>query len=177
MYRILACLILDLLLVSLVQAQPAMSIEARLTGLEDRESIRTLLHSYGRYVDERNWQAFSELFAVDSGTWDGGMGIAAGRAAIIEMMESTIGSDNNIGANGQGVSNLHLISNEFIEVQGDTATALSKWVFVMTAEEGGPDVVFVGHYDDQLVKENGHWKFLYRKVSGDIMQNLELDGL
>src|SRR5690606_669060 len=150
----------------------ALTLEQRLTRLEDIESIRTLLHSYGRYVDERNWQAFSELFSANNGTWNGGMGIAEGRPAIIEMMASTMPADN-VGANGQGMDNLHLLGNEFIAVNGNTGTALSKWVFVMTAPEGGPDMVYVGHYEDELVKESGAWKFSYRTVSGDIMQSLD----
>lgn len=158
------------------QAQSTPTMEQRLTRLEDIEAIRTLLHSYGRYVDERNWPAFSQLFSSDGGTWNGGMGIAEGRAAIIHMMESTMGSDNT-AANGVGVSNLHLISNEFITVDGNTGTALSKWVFVMTAESGGPDPVFVGHYEDELIKENGVWLFKYRTVFSDIMQTLNLPGL
>lgn len=158
---------------SLGFAQSSLTLEQRLTRLEDIEAIRTLLHSYGRYVDERNWQAFSELYSENNGTWNGGMGIAEGRQAIINMMESSMG-DENIGTNGEGISNLHLISNEFIEVNGATGTALSKWVFVMTAEEGGPELVYVGHYDDQLIKEHGAWKFKYRTVSGDIMGSMNL---
>ena len=158
----------------IVQAQPASSVEERLTRLEDINAVRTLLHSYGRYVDDRNWQAFSELFAEDDGTWDGGMGVAAGRDSIIEMMSATMPADN-VGAGGQGRSNLHLLGNEFITVKGNTGSAVSKWVFVMTAETGGPEMVYVGTYTDELVKEGDDWKFQKRTVTGDIMQALQLD--
>lgn len=157
-----------------VSAQ-TLTLEERLTRLEDVEAIRTLITSYGRYVDERNWEAFIELFAEDNGTWNGGMGIAEGRDAIYEMMESSMGRENT-GATGSGHSNLHLVSNEFIDVEGETATALSKWVFVMTSEEGDPDVAFVGHYQDDLVKEDGTWRFQYRQVFSDIMSpNVNLE--
>ncbi len=36
------------------------------------------------------------------------------------------------------------------------------------AANGGPDVVYVGHYNDELVRENSVWKFKLRTVSGDI---------
>ena len=157
-----------------VHAQPASTVEERLTRLEDINAVRTLLHSYGRFVDDRNWSAFSELFAENGGTWNGGMGVAEGRESIIEMMSSTMPADN-VGAGGQGMSNLHLLGNEFITVDGDTGSAVSKWVFVMTAEEGGPDMVYVGTYTDELVKEAGAWKFHNRTVTGDIMQELQLD--
>lgn len=145
------------------------SLEARVQVLEDREAIRSLLLDYGRHLDNRDWQAFAALFAADGGTWNGGMGVARGRQDIVDMMVGTIGNDNQ-GTGGSGLSNLHLLGNEFIDVEGDNATALSKWVFIMTAATGGPDVVFVGHYADTLIRENGVWRFRERVVHGDIMR-------
>lgn len=152
------------------------SLETRLQVLEDKEAIRVLLLDYGRLLDNREWVAFSELFAKNGGTWNGGMGIATGRDEIVKMMTSTIGGDNSNAA-GNGLSNVHLLGNEIISVQGDTATSLSKWVFVMTAETGGPDFVFVGRYEDTLVRENGEWKFQQRVVHGDISKPVNLPGL
>lgn len=152
------------------------SLEQRVRVLEDRESIRTLLLDYGRHLDNRDWESFATLFARDGGTWDGGMGVARGREDILRMMVDTIGSGNS-GANGQGLDNLHVLGNEVIAVDGDTATAVSKWIFVMTAPEGGPDVVLVGRYEDQLVREDGQWKFRLRKVGSDIARPLNLPGL
>jgi hypothetical protein len=160
-------LVLSLLLPTTAMSADEASVEARLHVLEAREEIRTLLFSYGRHVDDRNWEAFADLFATDGGTWNGGMGIARGRAEIIQMMSSTIGTTPNVGASGSGLSNVHLLGNEIIAVDGDTATSLSKWVFVMTAANG-PDVVYVGRYEDEFVRENGAWKFKLRTVTGDI---------
>jgi hypothetical protein len=143
------------------------SLEARLHVLEAKEEIRNLLFSYGRHVDDRNWEAFADLFATDGGTWNGGMGIARGRDEIIQMMTSTIGTGANVSPNGAGLSNVHLLGNEIITVDGDAGTSLSKWVFVMTADNG-PDVVYVGRYTDEFVRENGAWKFKLRTVTGDI---------
>lgn len=170
------------LALALLFATPALtaaeaSIEARLHVLEAKEAIRALLFNYGRYVDDRNWEAFAELFAEDGGTWNGGMGIARGRNEIIDMMTSTLGIAANVGANGSGMSNLHLMGNEIISVDGDTATSLSKWVFVMTAEDNGPDVVFIGRYEDEFVRENGDWKFRLRTVTSDIARPVALPGL
>ena len=153
------------------------NLEQRLIVLEDKEAIRTLLLNYGRYVDARDWDNFVTLFATDGGTWNGGMGIAKGHSEIKNMMVNSIGTGNNIGKNGSGMSNLHLYSNEVIEVTGNTATALSKWVFMMTAESGGPDPVFIGHYVDALIKVNGVWKFQERVVHGDITRPTSLNGL
>lgn len=162
-----------LLVIGLLLNFPAMADEndfaKRLQILEDKEAIRTLLLNYGRYLDNRDWQAFSELFAPERGTWDGGMGVAHNPAEIRDMMISTIGIDNT-GSGSSSLSNLHFLGNEFISVEGDTANALSKWVFIMTAAAGGPEAVFVGHYEDELVKLGTHWKFSRRTVHGDIMR-------
>lgn len=152
------------------------ALEARLQVLEDKEEIRALLFNYGRLLDDRDWTAFSELFAANAGTWNGGMGIATGRDEILKMMTSTIGTDNSNAA-GNGLSNVHLLGNEIITVDGDAATSISKWVFVMTAEQGGPDFVFVGRYQDRFVRENGAWKFQERVVHGDISKQVVLPGL
>lgn len=160
-----ALLALSLLFPATLSAADA-SVEERLHVLEAKEAIRALLFSYGRYVDDRNWEAFADLFAADGGTWDGGMGVARGRDEIIAMMSSSIGTQPNAGAGG-GLSNVHLLGNEIITVDGDTGTSLSKWVFVMTADNG-PDVVYVGRYEDEFVRENGTWKFKLRTVTGDI---------
>ncbi|MES2606816.1 MAG: nuclear transport factor 2 family protein [Pseudomonadota bacterium] len=152
------------------------SIEQRLQVLEDKEAIRTLIFNYGRFVDDRDWDNFANLFASNGGTWNGGMGIAKGREAIHKMMTDTMGGDN-ANAAGNGLSNVHLLGNEIINVTGDTAAAISKWVFVMTAEAGGPDFVFVGRYEDTFVRENGDWKFQQRIVHGDISKQVNLPGL
>jgi hypothetical protein len=171
-----ALLVLSLFAPITLQAAEA-SLEERLQVLEAKEAIRALLFNYGRHVDDRNWEAFADLFADDGGTWNGGMGIARGHDEIVQMMSSTIGNANNVGASGDGLSNVHLLGNEIITVDGDTATSLSKWVFVMTAADNGPDVVFVGRYNDEFIRENGEWKFKLRTVTSDIARPVELPGL
>lgn len=139
-------------------------VSNRLQRLEDREEIRTLLIKYGRTLDARDFKAFSKLFARD-GEWNGGMGAARGPAAIQKLMEDTIGSNSG---GGFGPRNFHLFDNEVIEVHGDRATAHSKWTFVMQGEDNRPQWVYLGHYNDILVREGGRWKFLQRKVTGAI---------
>ena len=139
-------------------------LEARLQVLEDREAIRELLLEYGRTLDDRDFAAFSDLFARDIGEWDGGMGVAKGPAAIQKMMEDTIGKNTG----GMASPNYHVFSNEVITVEGDTATAVSKWSFVVQGEDNRPEWVYLGNYHDKLVREDGRWKFLQRRVTGAI---------
>jgi hypothetical protein len=138
------------------------TLESRVKELEDREEIRQLLMDYGRFLDRRDFRAFSELFAETDGEWIGGMGRAKGSKAIRELMESTIGKDTSM------TQSCHLFTNETIQVNGDQATAVTKWVFVVPGESNRPQLFFLGHYEDSMVRENGRWKFLRRVVRADI---------
>ncbi|HSW38492.1 MAG TPA: nuclear transport factor 2 family protein [Acidobacteriota bacterium] len=139
-------------------------LETRLQVLEDREELRLLLKNYGLFLDKRNFAAFAALFSEKEGEWIGGMGKAKGSAAIQKLMEDTIGT-------GDGkffMPNYHLFANEMIKVNGDKAEAVSKWLFVVRGEDGGPQPVYLGRYEDSFIRENGAWKFLRRVVSGEI---------
>lgn len=169
LWRISAALLC--LTLFLPQANPAragepdepVAIQARLQRLEDLESIRQLLVDYGRTLDGRDFVAYAALFAED-GEWIGGFGRIQGRAAIKAEMEKRLG----VAPQTPGKSNHHLLMNESIEVTGDMARAVSKWVFVVTGEENRPGLVYLGHYEDDLVRASGGWKFKRRKVYGDI---------
>lgn len=145
-------------------AQGAASVERRLQLLEDREEIRQLLLDYGLYLDKGDFASFANLFAAKEGEWIGGLGKAKGVEGIRKLMEDTIGRGAKDGAN----PSCHLFTNESIQVQGDRATALTKWVFVVQSASKQPQPVYVGHYEDKLVRERGKWKFLTRTVYGDI---------
>ena len=138
------------------------ALESRVQVLEDREEIRQLLMDYGRFLDQRDFGAFSGLFAKTEGEWIGGMGRAKGSQAIRELMESTIGKDTSI------MQSCHLFTNETIHINGDQATALTKWIFVVPGESNRPQLVFLGHYEDSMIRENGRWRFLRRVVRADI---------
>jgi 3-phenylpropionate/cinnamic acid dioxygenase small subunit len=140
------------------------TLETRLKALEDRDEIRSLLIEYGRALDEKDFGAFASLFAKTEGEWIGGLGRAKGEAAIRELMESTIGRNAAAGP----PTSFHVLSNESIDVDGDRATAVTKWVFVRQNAARNPEWVFLGHYDDTFIRENGRWRFLRREAFTDI---------
>ena len=141
-------------------ADDTRALAARVQRLEDTAAIQTLLLDYGRDLDARDFKAYSELFAKD-GVWTGGFGTVQGTAAIQAFMEKAMP-----GANTS--HNYHLLSNFVIDVHGDTATAWSRWQFVSPGPDGKPAVAQAGRYDDELVREDGHWKFKRRVASNDI---------
>ena len=141
------------------RATDAASLAARLQKFEDKEEIQNLLLDYGRHLDSRDFGAYSRLFAKD-GEWSGGLGSVSGPANIQAFMEKSIGTGPNKG------KNYHLLSNFVITVNGDTATAWSRWAFVVPGERGAV-ISQAGRYDDTLVREDGRWKFKRRAASND----------
>jgi hypothetical protein len=140
------------------------TLETRLQRLQDREEIGLLLTDYGRFLDRRDFAAFSQLFAEKEGEWIGGMGRAKTPQAIRKLMEDTIGKDTNKISS----PNYHLFTKERIFVNGDQAQAPCRWIFVVQGQSGQPQPFYLGHYEDTLIRENGRWKFLRRIVYGDI---------
>jgi hypothetical protein len=58
------------------------------------------------------------------------------------------------------------MSNFKIDVNGDTATATSRWTFVSAAR--GPGIQVAGRYEDRLAREDGVWKFKSRQAFNDV---------
>lgn len=158
----MAFLIAIATLMPLQAARPAQadSTAARLQRFEDKDEIQQLLLDYGRHLDSRDFAAYGRLFAKD-GEWVGGFGTASGGPAAIQaFMEKSMGTAPN------AAKNYHLLSNFVITVSGDTATAWSRWAFVVPGERGA-SIAQAGRYDDTLVRENGRWKFKRRVASND----------
>lgn len=144
-------------------AEDLESLAARVQVLEDREEIRALILAYGQAHDHRDYRMFASLFATD-GEWIGGLGSAKGPAAIFELMDSTIG--HNPLPEGSGT--IHVMSNFQIEIDGDRASSTTKWLYLTPGDDDSPKTTFLGHYDDEFIRENGQWKFLRRQSVSDI---------
>jgi uncharacterized protein (TIGR02246 family) len=142
------------------RAQSKGDVEARIQHLEDMQEIQTLLLNYGRTLDARDFRAYSLLFARD-GVWSGGMGTVQGHRRIQAFMEKAIPGPNT-------AHNYHILSNFSIEVNGDTATAWSRWTFMVPGPNNTAVAAQSGRYDDTLVREDGRWRFKKRVASNDI---------
>ena len=149
------------LLAATAMAQTGGSLAAKVQLLADKEEIRTVLVNYGRTLDAHDFAAYSHLFAKD-GEWIGGFGSVNGPAAIEAFMIK------NIGAPGKPNGTYHVLTNFVIDVLGDSATAWSRWAYVVPGADGKPSIAQGGHYEDKLTRENGQWKFQRREAFTDI---------
>ena len=69
----------------------------------------------------------------------------------------------------------HQIINHVIDIDGDTATTIAYW-FALTNKTPQNDVqtFYFGHYEDELVKEDGRWLFTKRTVYNESRNNRKL---
>ena len=134
--------------------------ERRLRVLEAKEEIRNLLQEYRRTLDVRDMRAFSELYAQD-GTWTGASGTATGPDAIHDMLVAVLPDNPPAPAS----TLWHWITDPAIVVDGDRATAESFWMHIRRGEGDAPLLPTLGHYQDDLVCENGRWRFQLRRVT------------
>jgi hypothetical protein len=155
-----------------VAAEKQSSLAARIQVLEDREEVRGLLKDYGRFLDQRDFASFSQLFAEKEGEWVGGFGKAKSALAIRKLMEDTLGNP----ADKKAPPNYHLFLNDIIHINGNQADATTKWMFMVQGEKGGPQPFYLGHYEDTFIRENGRWKFLKRIVHTDMPTDTALSG-
>jgi hypothetical protein len=141
------------------------SVESRLQLLEDKDAIRDLLTDYGRLLDSSDWVGYSQLFAR-KGTWTGSFGTATGPDEILAMLRKSMGALP--AYDPDKVRSLHLLTNYIVHVDGDRATATSRWTNFGRTDDNKLTPRLAGHYEDVLVREDGHWKFLSRLAPRDI---------
>ena len=116
-------------------------------------------------LDARDFAAFGQLFARDGEFVAGAGTIARGPSAVGALLEKLIGT-NFPDSKGR---NFHLYFNETIDVQGDRATGISKGGFVMASEANNRvEFLQLATYVDELVREDGRWKFKKREIQGNI---------
>lgn len=145
------------------RAEGADTTDARTRKVEDVQAIQALLVHYGRELDKRDYKAYGALFAQD-GSWKGGMGTATGPDAIGKMVAA--GFERMDPALYE--KSFHSMTSFDVAVNGDTATAWSRWTWFVVGADGRPRPERAGHYEDTLVRERGEWKFKTRQAFTEI---------
>ena len=63
---------------------------------------------------------------------------------------------------------MHIVSSPRIELDGDRATSEVMWTVVGRDADGKVAVTLNGRHADDLVREDGHWRFQKRRGLLDI---------
>jgi ketosteroid isomerase-like protein len=144
------------------------SIEARLQALQDESEIRKLLDDYMGLLESRDWDNYVNLFAKDA-ELDIVEGVLKGRDAIRTRMANASERMANARRGQPQRQRADLLSNIYVNVEGDTATARSRFTFLGEGEDGRFSVTGSGVYLDTLTREDGEWKIKRRSVQWDLL--------
>jgi hypothetical protein len=139
------------------------TLEERLQRLGDREAIRALLLEYGRYLDTRDFEPLSRLFADDA-EFVLAFDTVQGPDGVLKAMNDMLGIHLPLHPG----KDFHVFSNPIIELDGDRATARSFWMYITPDGRGWPRIALFGHYEDEIVRVDGRWKFKRRNAPLDI---------
>ena len=164
-----ALVLAALLTAALPQHAPAgpvvgAGMEQRLKRAEDELAIRRLLVDYAWTQDARDFAAYAALFARE-GEWINGGTVHKGPADIRKMLDGIYGTPVPGYVNRES---FHISTNIEISVDGDRATARSRHLLFMRGPDGRPRPMLAGQYRDDLIREDGVWKFL-RRVDTPLM--------
>jgi 3-phenylpropionate/cinnamic acid dioxygenase small subunit len=127
------------------------------SALEEKDAIREVLAEYCFRLDGGDYDGMAALFAED-GTWDTAFGKGTGRAGIAQLAR-----DIRARAGDNRPRGIHLVTNIVIALAGETATVRSNWTVVQNSASG-PKIGSGGGYADRTIKQDGVWRFAYRKI-------------
>ncbi|MDD3446726.1 MAG: nuclear transport factor 2 family protein [Zavarzinia sp.] len=123
----------------------------RLDALESQDAVRRLMADYMQACDDHRGRGVADLF-WDDGVWQGmshPVEIAEGRDAIADMFEA---------APKRLDFTVHYLTNEAIEVAGDTA--VGRWKLLEPCVlEGTHAIWMAGRYQNDFERRNGIWRF------------------
>jgi ketosteroid isomerase-like protein len=144
---------------------------------EDRALIQNMSNHYMVAVDAGDIEKVMETWA-DDGVLDWVGGVEHGKAEIRAAMSNFGGAAmmGQLPANAtERQRTRHQIINHVITVEGDLATSFAYW-FAMTnrTTHGQVELLYMGHYEDELARIDGQWKFKKRTVFNESRQNKSL---
>ena len=144
------------------------AILQRLQHAEDELAIRRLLIDYAWTQDARDFAAYAALFSRE-GEWINGSIVHKGPTDIRKMLDGIYGPPP---AGYVNRDSFHVSTNMQIDIKGDRATARSRHLLFTRGPDGRPKPTLAGQYRDDLIREDGAWKFL-RRVDTPLMPTPE----
>lgn len=167
--KLISALAVIPLMVMTACGQPSdAALETRVQAMEDELAIKRVITDYSAAIDARDYDGYVGLFTED-GIWANGATRREGHAEIREMLEGLFGEVDPDYVNR---ASFHFISNFEVNVDGDTASAKSRFIFFMRGEGGEPTPELSGQYHDKLVRLDGEWK-ISERVDHTVMPTSE----
>lgn len=165
---IAALALLPLMALSACNAAPDSALETRVQAMEDELAIKRVITDYSAAIDARDYDGYVGLFTQD-GIWANGATRREGHAEIREMLEGLFG---DVDPDYVNLASFHFISNFEVNVDGDNASAKSRFIFFMRGTSGEPTPELSGQYHDKLIRLDGEWK-ISERVDHTVMPTSE----
>lgn len=143
---------------------------------EDRAQIENLSNRYMIAMDAGDIETVMSAW-TDDGELEWAGGVEHGKEAIRKAMSGFLarlhGSVPPSATSRPRVR--HHILNHVIYVNGNTAHTIAYWLAITNnTPQKDLQLLYFGHYEDELVKPHGHWLFKLRKVYNESMPNRAL---
>ena len=127
-------------------------LASRVARLEARAEIEELVARYTLHAAAAEVEALAGLFTVD-GVFHARSGSVRGQAPLVEFFARSLNPGTTVPIAGQ----IHV---RFASAERATL----KCLMATTFSDGKPGG-FCGHYDDELEREGGEWKFASRNFT------------
>ncbi len=137
----------------------AAPVVAQRNETADRAAIHALLVDYGATLDARDFDGFARLFAKD--------GVYVTHGTVAKGPEASEAMRKTFAANASRTRepNFHLFFNEVVTFDGpDRAHARSMSLWMKPDDNNRPMAALSARYEDDLVRQDGHWLFARRTV-------------
>lgn len=151
-----------------------MSTEALLQETQDRQAIVDLTIAYAWIIDHGDRHRLSEIFTSDAvftlRDIQGG-GSERQMAGIDDIVAKIDGSLGRLSISQ------HLISNQQVQIEGDTATCgcYLQAQHTQRGTPGGDNYIMAGRYEDELSRTTDGWRITQRTLTIDWVDgNLEV---
>jgi uncharacterized protein (TIGR02246 family) len=125
----------------------------RIVG-DDEDQVTRTLARYCQYLDDGDFDRWVELFTEDARLLFAGL-TSEGRPDIRAFMEQVQPPE------GRGK---HITANALVDVDGDSASAHTDYLFLRPTAEGLVPVA-TGRYHDELVRDGEGWRFRRREIT------------
>ena len=122
--------------------------------MTDRDELFDLTVRYATAIDSQRYALLKEVFTDDAQLDYGEVGQWTGGAEVAEFMEAA-----HVGA----THTMHRMTNQAIDIDGDTATMRTYVDALILFEGGGANPV--GYYDDRAVRVGDGWRISSRKYT------------
>ncbi|MFP3395950.1 nuclear transport factor 2 family protein [Brevibacterium sp. H602] len=141
--------------------ETTLTLEERITRLENIHEIGQLRARYCQALDDGRWEDLADTFTEDGAFV--GLSTARGRAEMLEFFPQL---------NSSTVTSWwHFSSNETVELDGDSATG-TTWLLQPCVVDGESQIA-AGRYEDTMVRTAHGWRFQERRVSFFFWSSLE----